>query len=659
MKPSLLLKAGPVVVWLAVGVLGQASTPDEWIEPAHWADVGTVGRWMDLDLRFNHGYVDHVSLTVAGDRQEAIYDRTLRYGATVPALEIDAFMTLSETERVNRADLARHELQLVVRLLNKLSGGDRNSWQADQTDVDLMGAMLERLNNATGVDPTNPYVWHLLGWFRAQIGDLAQATHCYEMTAKALTLVPAGRLTDMRRRLALDQAWLQRDQGRFKSARGSVEAAEEYGGPDFESRLILGLLAAAAGNQSEAERYAKLVQDVGNYGLEHGRQLRPGARRRLLRRGGRMAASWIDGLLWLRLGYVEWAADAFPNWGIGKEILPRPWFANLFWRDAGYIYYQTDRPELALAAWRLGTDFTPYRPFFVKRQFSAPPRGMAGLSEILPFSLNFGLFFGGGSRFGYALSLARNLGTIPDPTERGRELAKVETELFICLRAGEFTPQTFLTLEHLYRQAGQLPQAADCHEQAVAAFRELGFTVTSGPPGTMVVLSDRVAKSPTQTVVHDRQTGAKVVWEDPQPVQKVLDEIQDAYFASPTAENRRELARFLIRNLRLAEGRELLLHGRGNDPGAGDDLSVLADEDLVILLEAERGAGIDSTARALVDSLQAATAARPHSSEVWAMAGAILLETGDQAGGIVALQRASELDPENGGLRMQLRMLGH
>ena len=47
----------------------------------------------------------------------------------------------------------------------------------------------------------------------------------------------------------------------------------------------------------------------------------------------------------------------------------------------------------------------------------------------------------------------------------------------------------------------------------------------------------------------------------------------------------------------------------------------------------------------------------PDDSQVWALAAFCFIDQGDREVGRVALKRAVELDPENPGLRMQLRIL--
>jgi len=658
------IRIGLILVgaFLSSGHLALAAEP--WTEPVHWAAVGSVNTWLDIDIRLNNGRWEKADLTVSSEKQIDYYERTLTDTGALPRIDLATYRNLSEADRDQRRKQARKELALVIRWHQKQQSNANGlkviSWRGKQTNVDVLAAILESLNNATGIDPTNPYAWHLLGWLRAQVGDIERSNLALEMAIEALGLVPDEELPDLRRRLALDRAWNFRDLGRADLAETQIDQAEEYGGADFESDLLHGLLAAGQGNMAMAEHYARRVKNLGRFGREHGRDLHRQSRELLNRNGPAMVSSWILALTWLELGYPEEADSVFPDWGlIKRRPTPLAPFGNRFWRDAGTIYYLTGRENLARLAWFRGLCFTPYRPFFVYRAYAAPAGDVAGLTQDLRFQLNFGQFPGGGSRFAYALTLARTSASSPNAGAETALLAQAEEQLFICLRTGEFRPQAYLILEDLFRRVGQIPQADNCRLQAVQAFEHSGYVVAPGESGEALRLTGRKPRDLRQTILRDPVSGREVVWTDERSVPAVLAEIQDTYFADPNPKNRRALARFLIRNLHVAEGRDLLLNGIGTHPGAGTDVATLGSEDLVVLLEADRQDGIDTTARFLSDSLLSGDASQWTDSEVWALTGTTLMDMGDRTAGLAALRRALELDPENGGLQMQLRLLSH
>lgn len=637
----------------------QAAEP--WQEPSHWADVGSVNSWMDIDLRLNNGTAGAV-LTVSSHQQD-YYDRTLVHMSNMPAIGLDAFLGLSELEQQERRDEAYKALSLVIRwhyrLVYKANCIDYRNWGGGQTGVTMMELVLTELQTSSGVDPTNPYVWHLLGWFRAVVGDLDRSEQCFLMAEQVLTHVPDDQMINMRRRLALDRAWNKRTLGQTELARVQVAKAAQYGGVDFETHLLNGLLAAADGNQNEAIIYAMRVEDIGDYGLKHGRRLPKPLHKKISDYTPRVAAAWILASFWLKKGYPEEAAEAFTLWRFqrNRNDMTIP-FAHRFWQDAGTVYYCIGRQDRAMIAWRRGLHFTPFRPYFVYRAYSADKEDMPGLTYSMPFYLNYNSMFGGGSRFAFALTMARTLKLSDSMDEYMNILACAQKELLICMQTGEFQPQVCLALESIYRRTGQDPMADNCRQRAVEAFEHLGYTVEETEPPQMLVLKERIPKRLSRTVVKSPANGTKVPWPEDRPVQEVLDEKQMAYFANPTPENRRELARFLIRNLKVNEGRNLLLRGHGSLPGTGEDFTALGDEDLIVLLEADRFDNVATTSRRLVELLLSGNATQWQNGEVWALAGLILLDEDERAGGLVAMEHALELDPDNGGLRMHMKLFG-
>ena len=79
---------------------------------------------------------------------------------------------------------------------------------------------------------------------------------------------------------------------------------------------------------------------------------------------------------------------------------------------------------------------------------------------------------------------------------------------------------------------------------------------------------------------------------------------------------------------------------------------------LTLLLEADRQLGDSRRARQLVRRLGEGKAGGLADAGLWSLVGSVCLEQGRKAEAASALQHALELDPENQGVRMQLRMMG-
>jgi hypothetical protein len=126
---------------------------------------------------------------------------------------------------------------------------------------------------------------------------------------------------------------------------------------------------------------------------------------------------------------------------------------------------------------------------------------------------------------------------------------------------------------------------------------------------------------------------------------------------NPSAVNRQNLARFLIRNDQAAEGRDLAMGDLKGQELTGDNITQLSGEDLALVLEADRAEGEDELALALVGALKGGATDPWNHSGLWILAGFICLDGGDIAEARTALERAQELDPGNQGLKIQLALM--
>ncbi len=110
-----------------------------------------------------------------------------------------------------------------------------------------------------------------------------------------------------------------------------------------------------------------------------------------------------------------------------------------------------------------------------------------------------------------------------------------------------------------------------------------------------------------------------------------------------------DLARFLIRHDRPSEGKDLIRH---TDRLAG------SVEALTLTLEADRLLSDAELALDLVDQLDTGSVSAWKNSGLWSLVGSLCLEQGQEDAARKAFKHALKLDPDNQGLRMQLRLMG-
>jgi hypothetical protein len=168
-------------------------------------------------------------------------------------------------------------------------------------------------------------------------------------------------------------------------------------------------------------------------------------------------------------------------------------------------------------------------------------------------------------------------------------------------------------------------------------------------PGYQAVVDQlanvRIDRSPAEIQAFFGQSGAsRGRWAAVRDADAERAALRDAYAADAGDENRRALARFLIRGGETAEGRELVA---GRDTGP----------DLVLALEADRVDGETALARQLAGRLLETGHDPYNDAELWTLAGFMCLGDNDDAAGRRALERALELDPGNHGLKIQLQLM--
>lgn len=648
-----------IYVVLLVAVLGTATGAGAWEEPDHWAKIGTVQEWMDLDARFYRTFDDNRFVDRSQFRleQEQYYAETIPYRGELPAISIGEFLQQAPEARQRRIDLARKKLAYVERfrsrVLTQVQRARENlpsGWGDNISDVTVVGDCLTNLSDAVGLDPSNPYAWHLQSYFAMCAGDAERSRQYLLGARKALDLVPAAKLRDMRVRVALDLAWNHRQEGRFEEALAEVKEAEFMADPSVESTLLRGLIAAQTGDRETAGRLGAQLRSVqiGRFPADQrSADFMPEVYdpSSWVQIPSNYLGAWITALSLLASGETEAALSAFGGFS-ANHAYPLGW---RFWNEAGLIYEMTGRNSKALEAWNLARINRPWLRFLVYRPYDLALGVLTGHEGKAPYMLAYDRFFIAGSRLAYGASLVGKVGAAETPQEKQEWALRALDQLEICQATGIYPGQASVLQGHAYYLLGDISSTLRELEEAVSYLEKQGADEMQ-----QKVMKDMAAIMQNQQSADlqgfFKQSGSsRGRWEpDTDPVAREA-ELMARLQADPQDEAAvLEMARFLIRHDRPREGRDLILNS-----GQADSV-----EAVTLLLEADRLAGDPELSVKLVKRLKAGNAADLADSGLWSLVGSVCLETGLEDEARLAWQHALDLDPENQGLRMQLRLMG-
>ena len=620
--------------------------PEKNVE--QWLKVGTVQEWMDLDAVFYRSSVRRVWDTESREiaDQQSIYRRTFRYNAALAAADLVSWQQMSPEDQARRIDLATENLKIVTRFLDQLRGWAQDfhargssSW-GRQDSMDVLPLCMESLNTAVQLDPSNPLTWHLLGYFSTCVGDLKRAQGAFAGAKDALAMLPDDALSEVRCRLALDQTWLHRDLGNFNRARIHLQAAEDLGGKNLETVLLRGLIAAQAGNEAEARRLAGELRTVkiprhNSYSTRNPEFWIKGA--------SDFAKSWIMALVWIGVGDLEMAQLSFKQFSF-HDRYP---FAHHFWNDAGGIYMRTGRQALAPSAWYLAHQWVPYQPFFLHRRYGWENRALTGIDGVTLDYAGFNQFYLVGDRLSFACRYTTAMEAAGSEESRMNLGITAITQLEICRKTGFLPGHALLTEALVHYFLGDLDTSRPMLAQGKKWLRERGYRLPSATSNTEVqVIRSTVMDAGAFRDPNSGHSMAMLGQED----------LETAWLQNPTEDNRRALGIFLIRNGDPERGRGLILNGAVNAPEEASQ-GRITNEDLCLCLEADRALGDLGAAQYYIGKLARGNGNLPGDTQVWALVGFISIDHGDLAGGRLALEKASELDPDNNGLKQQLARL--
>jgi tetratricopeptide (TPR) repeat protein len=660
-------RSGRITMGLAFLLVVFATGALAWEQPKEWPEIGAVSKWKEYDARFYRIYeaapfVDQSQFKMDQVKQ---YAKTWEYNGQMDGIGLAVFLTKDADEQKKRRKQAAKHLKFVAdfhirmqTMVQRTKQGTGSGWGIQVNDMTVVGDCLGKLRTAVLLDASNPYAWHVLAYFSNTVGDQARAATALANAEGALAQIPKDQLTELRAEVALDRAWLQHDQGYWDDAIKSLQAAVEFGAKGTEPRLIQGLVAAQSGQTQKAVEIANTLRSA------EVRAFPPNLTSTSFApdlsdvtawraRTSNYLQSWILALTWLNEGKTDMAAAAFGQYSL-DDLYP---YAERFWNDAGRIYEITGRRSLAHKAWSMARINTPYVVYFVFKPYAVDVGKLTGRPGAIPFFLGFDQFYTSGSRLAFGAAMVEQVAAATDEIQKQELAARTLDELEVSLATNMYPGQSQVLKGQTYYLMGDLGSALVEVEEAMQLMDDQGDK--AGLAAVLQGLSESDSDlSPTDVANFFSQSGSMSGrWMTPEDREAKLAGMRKSYEENPTDSNRHELARFLIRNDKVEEGRDLAMGElKGQELGKNNILQ-LSGDDLALVLEADRAEGEDELALALVKALEGGADDPWDHAHLWIMVGFICIDGGDLADGKVALERALELDPGNQGLKIQLAIM--
>jgi len=639
-----------------------------WEQPSEWPDIGVVSKWRQYDTMFYRIHEDAPFQDKSQFKMDQAkhYAKTRQYNGKMDGIGLETFLAKDADEQKKRRKQAARELKFVADFHQRIQTMVQRTrqqeigsgWGIQVNDMTVIGDCLGKLRTAVGLDPSNPYAWHVLAYFSDFVGDQNRAAASLNGAQLALAQIPADQLTELRAEVALDRAWLQRDRGNFEHAMTSLKAAVDFGAVGTGPRLLQGLIAAETGETQKAVEIATALRSAevrafppNLTSTSFSPQLSNVDAWR--KRTSNYLQSWILALTWLYEGNTDMAAAAFGKFSFNDQYP----FAERFWNDAGRIYEITGRRSLAHQAWSMARINTPYIVYFIYKPYGVELGKLTGRPGAVPFFLGFDLFYTTGSRLAYGALLVEAVAAAKDDLAKQELAARALDELELCKRTGIYPAQAQVLMGQVYYLMGDVSSALLEVEAALKIMDEQGDTA-----GSTAILQG-LAKSDNELAQTDianfySQSGTSSGrWMKAEDRDAQLAGLRKNFADDPSPVNRQNLARFLIRNDQADEGRDLAMGDLKGQELTGENITQLSGNDLALVLEADRAEAETDLALALVRALEGGATDPWNHAGLWTLVGFICLDGGDIADGRVALERASELDPGNQGLKIQLALM--
>ncbi len=655
-----------IMVLLAAGGMA-AGAAAAWEAPDHWTEIGTVRAWMDTDTKFYRTQEEAQFLDESQSNVNQVkeYAKTREYRGQLDGIGINTWQTVGSEEQDKRRGLARRELKFLVdfrnRVLTQVQNtrmGTASGWGVLLSDRTVVGTGLGKLRTAVALDPSNPYAWHLYSYFAMLVGDEYRALQALAGAELALMAIPEDELQPLRAEVDLDKAWLQRAQGEFAAAQASLESAGAHGVKSLEARLLQGLLAAHLGDDQLAISIATELRGTtvsifpSNYRTSG---FAPEIRNvdAWAKRPSSYLHDWIMAYTWLREGKIDLAAASF---GTHKLDAQRP-FAHRFWNEANVIYEVTGQRDLAMKAWNQVRVATPYYPYLVYKDYQLSLGRLTGRTGRVPYQLGFDSNFLNGNRLAYGAALVTAVAAATDEQEKQELASRALDQLEICQRFGVYTGQASVLQGQIYYLMNDMASALVEIEEALNHMDAMGDKAGFSAVLAGLAKADHDLAPQDIANFYGQSGSSRGRWQADADPAATLAALRVAFDGEASDNNRRDLARFLIRNGDVAEGRALAQSVLDGAALSQENIVELGAGDVELILEADRVEGQTELAVKMVQALQGGTDDPWRSASVWTLAGFICLDHDLRPEGRAALERASELDPGNHGLKIQLSLM--
>lgn len=402
--------------------------------------------WDRLDWKFNRASLAGAYLfeRLRPDDPFSKYQREISLGALRP-LTLAEFDALSASRRRELRRQSESEREQAMSLRRSLQRGweiwtlSRTGSVPDEAMSDEMGIVIPaigHLRRATALDPGYALAWYDLGYFAGIVGDRRLQRSALESGLRALTSRPETAVDpaerdDLRLRLLLDLAWLDRDEGFYRQGLDRTDEALARIRDDGrrtldiarEALLLRALLLVDVDEIHAARRLARdwpawrlPLQPVTHQG-DAGSG--PVVQKESLEHvDSDFARDWVWLMTFLKLGSRDEALALLSERDWRTEFPPH--LNHRYWQDRGRVLESFGERERSRLGYAFAILFRPYFPYF-------PLDGARGFSQVLDqtgsgqdYFLGCGQFFVGGSFYSYAANrvMAMELSATEDDLQR-------------------------------------------------------------------------------------------------------------------------------------------------------------------------------------------------------------------------------------------------